>query len=302
MELSALLAFTEVARTGSFSEAAAALFLTQPAVSKRIAVLEAELGTRLFDRIGRHVAPTEAGITLLPRARRLLNDAADMKRLISDLEGNIGGTLVMATSHHIGLHRLPPVLRRFVHDYPDVKLDIRFMDSEAACKSVLAGELQLAIVTLPPTDELEKIAITNVWSDPLEFAASPNHPLAKLRSPKLANLAAWPAVLPSRSTYTRRILEQAMADHDLTLNVSMSTNYLETLKMLAGIGLGWSLIPASMLDATIVALDVRALRLQRALGIVVHRDRSLSNAERAMIEACKLDALNSGSNDQTKID
>ncbi len=286
MELSTLHAFTEVARTGSFSEAAESLFLTQPAVSKRIAVLENELGARLFDRIGRHVAPTEAGAALLPRARRLLSEAADMKRLIADLAGTIGGTLIMATSHHIGLHRLPPILRRFVDDFPDVKLDIRFMDSEAACKSVLTGDLQLAVVTLPPTGELEKLAVTRVWPDPLVFAAAPDHPLAKLRHPDLADLAAWPAVLPSRSTYTRRILEQAMTDHQQALNVSMSTNYLETLKMLAGIGLGWSLLPASMLDATIVPIDVQALRLQRELGIVVHQDRSLSNAEQAMIDAC----------------
>ena len=183
MDLSALQAFTEVARTGSFSEAAEALFLTQPAVSKRIAVLENELGARLFDRIGRRVAPTEAGTALLPRARRLLNDAADLKRLIADLEGSIGGTLIMATSHHIGLHRLPPVLRQFVSDYPDVMLDIRFMDSEAACKSVLSGELQLAIVTLPPTGELEKIAVTKVWPDPLVFATGPDHPLAEVNDP-----------------------------------------------------------------------------------------------------------------------
>ena len=271
MELSTLHAFTEVARTGSFSEAAESLFLTQPAVS---------------NRIGRHVAPTEAGAALLPRARRLLSEAADMKRLIADLAGTIGGTLIMATSHHIGLHRLPPILRRFVDDFPDVKLDIRFMDSEAACKSVLTGDLQLAVVTLPPTGELEKLAVTRVWPDPLVFAAAPDHPLAKLRHPDLADLAAWPAVLPSRSTYTRRILEQAMTDHQQALNVSMSTNYLETLKMLAGIGLGWSLLPASMLDATIVPIDVQALRLQRELGIVVHQDRSLSNAEQAMIDAC----------------
>jgi DNA-binding transcriptional LysR family regulator len=174
-----------------------------------------------------------------------------------------------------------------VNDYPDVMLDIRFMDSEAACKSVLTGELQLAIVTLPPTGELEKIAVTKVWPDPLVFAAGPDHPLAELNNPTLADLATWPAVLPSRTTYTRRILEQAMTDHDLVLNVSMSTNYLETLKMLAGIGLGWSLIPASMLDATVVALNVQTLRLQRELGIVVHQDRSLSNAEQAMIKVCQ---------------
>ena len=292
MELTALRAFAEVARTGSFSEAAAVLYLTQPAISKRIAVLEEELGTRLFDRIGRQIALTEAGATLLPRAQRLLNDVTDIKRLIADLSGTVGGTLTMGTSHHIGLHRLPPMLRRFVCAYPAVKLDIRFMDSEAACRAVQTGDLQLAIVTLPPVPESAKLQLTPVWHDPLVFVVGVGHELTQITRPTLNDLAAWSAVLPSAATYTRRILEQAMTNRGLALNVSMSTNYLETLKMLVSTGLGWSLLPATMLDSTLVALDTPDMPLSRELGIVVHRNRSLSNAEQSVISICMDAAAN----------
>ena len=102
--------FEASVRFGSFTRAAEALFLTQPAVSKRVAQLEAELDVRLFDRIGRRISLTGAGTALLPRARRLINDAREPKRLVSDLSGEVRGRLLMATSHHIGLHRGVPLV------------------------------------------------------------------------------------------------------------------------------------------------------------------------------------------------
>jgi len=136
MEFAALKAFVAVAETGSFSVAAEHLFLTQPAVSKRIAALESELDTRLFDRIGRTVTLTEAGVALLPRAQNMLVELKDSIRAVSSLSDEVRGTLRFATSHHIGLHRLPPTLKRYTQAYPQVRLDIRFMDSEAACVAV----------------------------------------------------------------------------------------------------------------------------------------------------------------------
>ncbi|HQQ58301.1 MAG TPA: LysR family transcriptional regulator, partial [Thermomonas sp.] len=91
MELANLAAFLAVADAGGFSAAAAALHLTQPAVSKRIAQLESELDARLFDRVGRQVLLTEAGQLLLPRARQLLGDANDARRALRELEHGIGG-------------------------------------------------------------------------------------------------------------------------------------------------------------------------------------------------------------------
>ena len=97
------------ADTQSFSRAANLLHLTQPAVSKRIALLESQMGVRLFDRIGRTVTLTEAGRTLEPRARSILLDIEDTQRVISNLAGNVKGSLSLATSHHIGLWHLPEI-------------------------------------------------------------------------------------------------------------------------------------------------------------------------------------------------
>lgn len=108
MDLANLNAFIAIAETGSFSEAGERLHLTQPAVSKRIAGLEQQLGVRLFDRLGREIGLTQAGRALLPRAYQILNVLDDTRRALTNLSGEVSGRLTLATSHHIGLHRLPP--------------------------------------------------------------------------------------------------------------------------------------------------------------------------------------------------
>lgn len=284
MDIAALKAFVAVADSASFSLAAEHLFLTQPAVSKRIAALESELEARLFDRIGRTITLTEAGQALLPRARTILLELEDSVRALSNLSGEVHGTLRFATSHHIGLHRLPPVLKQFVRRYPQVRLDIRFMDSEEACLAVEHGELELAVVTLPPAPAAV-LQVQKVWTDPLALVVSEDHPLALIKRPTLAQLARHPAILPASNTYTRQIAERVFDALDLRLDVALSINFLETIKMLVSVGIGWGLLPVTMLDAQLRALSIKALRLQRELGTVYHRDRSLSNAAQELIRA-----------------
>lgn len=284
MDINALQAFLAVAETTSFSLAAERLFLTQPAVSKRIAALESELDTHLFDRIGRRVDLTEAGRALLPRARRILEQVDDSRRAIANLAGSVAGRLNFGTSHHIGLHRLPPFLRRFHADHPEVEFNIRFLDSEEACRLVEHGELEFAVVTLPlrpPADLLT----TPLWDDPLAVVVGQNHSLANLARPALHTLLDYPAILPARGTYTRAVVEQAFAKVVKPLQITMATNYLETIKMLVAVGLGWSILPLTMLDDELQQLQVPDLKLSRTLGVVRHPARTLSNAATALLQA-----------------
>lgn len=281
MDINALRAFVEVSRQGSFSRAAESLFVTQPAVSKRIATLEDELQAKLFDRLGKNISLTETGCQLLPRARRLLQEAEEMKRIASALTTSISGRLIMGTSHHIGLHRLPPVLKSFHSHYPQVVLDLRFMDSEQACQAVEQGDLELAIVTLP-SHTPPNLEVQTIWIDLLKVVTATDHPLAEKQQLSLQALAKYPAVLPGPQTYTQQILQLELKRLGLELETSLSTNYLETLKMLVITGLGWSLLPATMVDETLHTLKTD-LSLERQLGSVVHHKRTLSNAAKAML-------------------
>lgn len=281
MDLAALDAFIAIADSGSFSAAGERLHLTQPAVSKRIAALETQLGRRLFDRIGREVALTEAGLALLPRARRILAELDDSRRALGNLDADVGGRLSLATSHHVGLHRLPPLLRAFSQSHPGVALDIQFLDSEQAWAQVLGGRAELALTTLGPA--APPLHTVPVWDDPLEFVVAPDHPLTARSRVRLEDIAAHPAVLPDANTFTHRIVADCFAASGLAPQLRMTSNYMETVRMLVAVGLAWSVLPHTMLDAQTRVLRVPGVRLRRQLGHVTHTGRTLSNAARAFM-------------------
>ncbi len=282
MDLANLNAFIAIAETGSFSLAGERLHLTQPAVSKRIAALESQLDVRLFDRLGREIGLTEAGRALLPRAYQILNVLDDTRRALTNLNGDIGGRLSLATSHHIGLHRLPPLLRAFTRAYPQVSLDIRFLDSEVAYDEVLHGRAELAVITLAP-QTAEPVRAMKVWDDPLDFVVAPEHPLAGKADIRLADVAGHPAVFPGGNTFTHHIAQRLFEREGLTPNITMSTNYMETIKMMVSIGIAWSVLPRRMLDEQVVSLPLPGVQLTRQLGYILHRERTLSNAARAFM-------------------
>ncbi len=282
MDFPHLRSFATIAETGSVSRAAEKMHLTQPSISKRLASLEQQLKQPLFDRVGRRMTLTDAGRAFLPHAQRMLQQMEDARHALSHLSDEIGGRLSIGTSHHIGLHRLPPVLRRYTQRYPAVDLDIHFMDSEVACEAVLAGKLELGIVTLP-SQPLPNLEAHKVWDDPLEVVVNRTHPLAGKTKLRLADLADHPAVLPDEATYTHRIIKSALRKHGLEPRIRLATNYLETLKMLTAISLGWSVLPRSMLDRSLRVLKLPELKLHRDLGAVWHEKRTLSAAAQALL-------------------
>ncbi len=289
MDTANLSAFLAVAETGSFSRAAEQLHLTQPAISKRVASLELQLGCRLFDRIGRHIGLTEAGLSLRPRALEIIDALEDARRALSNLSSVVQGRVAMATSHHIGLHRLPPVLREFTRTYPQVALDIQFLDSEVAYEKVLHGDIELAVITLAPTIESPIIA-ERIWNDPLDFVVAPDHPLARAENLSFAELGEYPAVFPGPNTFTRRIVSQLFRQEGVEPHISMSTNYMETIKMMVSIGLAWSVLPRTMLDSQVHSLRLPGTNLERQLGVIWHSGRTLSNAGRAFIRLLQRNA------------
>ena len=283
MDIHSLQAFIEVARRESFSKASETLFITQPAISKRIAALEDDLDTKLFNRISRKVTLTDAGKKLLPKAKELVNELNDMRRYATSLSDEIKGDLLIGSSHHVSMHRLPPILKRYSQEYSDVHLDMTFGESDIMCKLVERGEIELAIVTLPSTlpDSLKSEVL---WIDSLHLVVGPGHPFLEQATVSLKQLSTYPCVLTSDTTETYHVINRHMLSAGLELNVQMINNNLDTLKMLVGAGLGWTLIPKTLLDDSVqeIVLDKQNIVFERELGVVVHRKRSLSNAAKAM--------------------
>ena len=282
MDTQGLRAFIAVAEAHSFSTAAQHLHLTQSAVSKRVATLEHQLGKRLFDRIGRQVRLTEAGQRLLPRAHQILELMDDTQRSLQHDQHEITGRLTLGTSHHIGLHRLPSILRRFRQNYPNVQLDLRFLDSEDAYHGIKEGELELAVVTLAPNED-PRYAVMPLWRDRLCFVTSHDDPLCNQQPLTLETLSQHDAVLPNPLTFTRSLIMDRFTRAHLAPRVVMATHYLETLKMMASVGLGWSLLPETMVDDNVTRLTVDCPPIERCLGALHHRDRTLSAAAKQML-------------------
>ncbi len=293
MDIQLLQAFVAVAELHSFSLAAQQLHLTQSAVSKRIGLLEQQLSAPLFDRMGRSVVLTESGALLLPKAKQLINDSDNVIRLIREHQGQVTGTLRIATSHHIGVHRLPPYLKQFTSDFPDVQLQVHFLDSEQAIEAISDGQFDLAIITLPEQatdDGSEPIQQHILWQDPMQFVVGKEHSLVKKKSVTTKDLAQFPAILPDINTRTTRLVKDVLADKGIDVTVSMTTNHLDAIKMMVNVGLGWSALPQTLIDKTVVPINIIGLKkttLVRELGCIHHRQRTLSNAARAMLNNLK---------------
>ncbi len=282
MQIAQIHAFLAVAELASFSLAAEKLHITQPAVSKRIRQLEDSIKTTLFDRIGKRSILTPDGKAFRPHAERILLELKSFKADMLRHHNRPTGTLTLATSHHIGLHRLPQVLRDFKIEYPEVDLDLHFMDSEDACIAIANNELELAVVTLPESPD-ERLSLKPVWIDELAVVLALDHPLAQHRQIERSLLLEYPAILPSIGTFTRKIINSYFSTRKDSMKVILETNYLETIKVMVAANLGWSVLPMSMADQTLVSRRLKGLDIARPLGIVTHRNRTLSLSSEAMI-------------------
>lgn len=285
MNLAAFEAFVKVMETGSISMAAEQLFITQPAVTKRIHSLEDYFGVKLFESAGRGVQATHAANSLLPKVKNWLNELGDIHHTLSHEQGQVQGKLKIGTSHHIGLHHLPIHLKKYVQDFPNVTLDVHFVDSEQAHEQVLAGDLELAFLTLPPQGD-ERLKYVKIWNDPLVFVVAPFHPLAQKENLTLEDLIEYSSLIPASQTYTSQITLAEFEKQGLKPKITMSNNTLEAIRMLVSIGLGWSVLPKTLLNHDLKQLDI-PVNMYRQLGMVWHPARSQSRAVLELIDMMK---------------
>lgn len=285
MDTQSLIAFTTVIDTGSFSEAAETLHLTQSAVSKRIATLEHQTGRPLIERTGRQLRLTEAGHALLPHARKVLDDLHNARQALANLEDRMQGPLPLITSHHIGLHHLPNWLRALQQHHPELTFNLQFLESEQVLQQLHQHEAPLAWITLNDR-VMEHFRVWFSWQDPMSFVCGPDHPLARAETAQLADLARHQAILPASTTETYRVVSHRFLQHGITLDAQMPTNYLETIKMMTGVGLGWSVLPDTMIDDSLVVLDI-AQPITRTLGAVGLSGREPGRAARALLDTVR---------------
>lgn len=291
MELSQLRGFLTVARTGSFTKAAEALFLTQPALSLQIKALEKSLGEPLFERRGRRLLLTPAGRILLERAEQIWSLVEQTGEEVAALKGLAGGRLVIGTNDSNCLYVLPASVRRFRREFPHVELHLTNGHSTQVVAWVVEGQADFGLVTLP-------IANAYIESRPLfrredVLVCAPSHPLCAQAAVTLEHLVEYPLLLLDKGSVSRTLLDQMLAESGLLPKTVMAVGSIEVIKRYVEIGLGVSIVPRFTAEQEIREGRLYAAPLDwlpaRAVGVIQRRQGYLSSAARVFLDMLEQD-------------
>lgn len=222
MELRHLKYFAMVAKTLSFSEASQRLYITQGTLSQQIRQLEDEIGTQLFERTKHSVALTEAGEELLPLALRTIEDSEVCSNRMRDLKGALTGTLRIGTTHSFSA-LLTDTVRRFIKEYPGVKLKIQLETASDLIDMLRNRELDLALA-FKPAMAYEELESEPLFRNTLGAIMRKDHPLASRKVLTLEDLESHRIVLPGKGMQARRAFDRYLGLDTRKLNVTVEVN------------------------------------------------------------------------------
>jgi DNA-binding transcriptional LysR family regulator len=289
LDLVALQVFCRIVETGSFSEAAAACYLSQSAVSQRVRALERHYGQMLVERgRGRSGAdPTEAGQALYEGAREILERVRTLEARLREMEGEVGGAIRVATVYSVGLHSLPPYLSRFIARYPQVNVHLEYARTNRIVEMLRARRIDLGIIAYPEADR--DIEVIPFAREPMLCIAPPDHPLAALEAMPWERLRGEPMVAFDRDIPTRRATDALLAAHNVAVRVVSEFDNIETIKRVVENGGGLAIVPEvtvrrEVRDGTLVARPLEGEPIDRPTGIIRRRGRIYSRAIEQFIE------------------
>jgi DNA-binding transcriptional LysR family regulator len=286
VELSPLKSFVAVARERHLTRAAKALGLTQPAVSGQLARLEEELGTALFHRTPKGMELTDAGSVFLEHVERALVDLSDGVAAVGELQGVQRGTLSVGGGATATTYLMPPLLSAFHERFPGVRLYVRDAGSRAVMDAVLAGELDLGVITV--ADEPPARLSVQPWvQDEMVLIVPPGHPLEGRQSFSWAELEGAPLVLFEAGSAVRQRIDTALLAAGVTPHIVMELRSIESIQQMVAQGIGAGFVSRFALGARAVGLVPRtgAARLKRELAVVYRADRRLSPSARAFLRS-----------------
>ena len=242
MEIRQLRAFVAIAETGTFTAGALRVHVTQAAISMQIRQLESEIGARVFVRAPRHVILTEAGEQLLRRARHILREHDAAVDEIAELAGAERGRLRIGSASAMVLtEQLPLILKELRKQHPAAEIAVTSGTSEVLVDQILAGEVDIAFVSLPV--DVRGIKTERLSEDQLVAIASPRHRLAKQRTISAYTLAGERLILGERGGNTRRLIDQFFAQAGVTLRVAMELSRQQAIKRMVEEDMGVGIVP-----------------------------------------------------------
>lgn len=279
-ELLDIRAFLAVLDLGSFSKAADALNLSQPALSRRIQSLEAAIGAPLFERTTRHVAPTAVGRSLAPMSRRLLDEFEESLLGTTGIAARQAGQITLACIPTAVFYFLPRAIEQFNARFPHIRFRILDLSANEGLASVANGEAEFGINLTGSTDP--DLGFTPLLDDPFVLACRRDHALATRRRLSWKDLEGETLIGVSRASGNRLILEAALMKSKVRLSFHFEVNHLTTSLGLVERGLGVSVLPKLATPPpghpVIVTRSIGEPEIKRTIGIVERRAARLSPA------------------------
>lgn len=274
MEIHQIRYFLAVAETENFTRASERANITQPSLSQQIINLEKELGHKLFHRLGRRAVLTEAGASFLGRARRIIGEIDDATRELSD-GPDLGRKILVGAIPTVAPYLLPQLFDRCRTEFPHLVIHSREDFRSQLVRSVLEGDLDLALVSLPVKDP--RLSVELLFTEPLLLAVHPQHPFATAAEVTAKDLANQTFVLLGDSSSLTMQIQRFCGDHDFEPKIGHRCSQIATVKGLVGQGLGISILPqvcrAREDRSTLVYRHLSGREPEREVAIIRHMQR-----------------------------
>ncbi len=280
--------FHTVARSGSFSRAAAELLISQPSVSIQVGELERQLGAELFEQAGKSVRLTEAGRVLDDYAARILTLIDEARMAVDELKGLRRGRLLLGATSTPGTYLLPALLGRFKEQYPHVEIVLRIREARRIQEMLLQRELHLGVVggkvSLPDIEPA-------VWlPDELVLVVSPAHRFAARPSVRVGDLAGEPFVLRERGSGNREAVDEALHRAGVHVTPAFELEGAEMVKQAVAANLGISILSRCAVELEVAAgrlriVPIEGLRINREIWLLRRRDQRLPAVAQAFLHA-----------------
>ncbi|MEE6452272.1 LysR substrate-binding domain-containing protein [Gottfriedia acidiceleris] len=304
MELRQLEYFYAVCQELHFTRAAEKVGISQPSLSQQIRLLEHEIGTPLFDRIGKKTALTESGELLLKYTRNVFHELEQAKTSIDELKGLQRGTISIGTLLTVENYLIPPTLRSFHHLYPGVKISVFGLRTGDIQKQLLENKLDIGIVFLPMKgDELETISL---YKEEMAFAVPVGHPLENQNKLGLEVLQTTPSILLPEQYFIRQLINKACKDVGFIPEPVFEITTIQSLINMVIDRIGVTILPRPYLEylnhPRIKIIPILNADLARYIGIIYRKDKYLSAATRIFINTLKEASLDLNQNSMKRTD
>jgi LysR family transcriptional regulator, transcriptional activator of the cysJI operon len=287
MHIETLKTFCDLIETGSFSKAAALNFISQSAVSQQIQSLERRFDQQLIERGRRKgIVPTEAGRLLYLESKNILERFRALELDLRASSDVVTGTIRVATVYSVGLHELPPYIKVFIKEHPQVKVHIEYSRTDKVYDACLNNTIDFGIVAMPL--RRPDLAMIPFREDKLVVVCNPEHKLAARRRVSFKQLEGEDFIAFERDIPTRKTIDRILKQHRVKVNYVMEFDNIETIKRSIEVGIGISILPETALvhelqNGLLAALDFKEGIFTRPIGIIHRKGKVFSAAARELV-------------------